>query len=250
MHVFIDFIPIWVHKDVFYSYINKLPVILKLLTFLFKKYKNPVDSKTLKVILDDNITPIASEIGLKWNGKGMWIGSSENGIKKIISHRVGKGLMGTLAWGMCYDFLPIVSGKRVIFQRTFKSAGLQLFQSSVNDDNFSRDKSDLENGVTSTWGEKECRKSVSKLILKRKNEIFNWLENGKTLDGSIHIALEQMEDENYNLHWPNPKYVASFLYAKKGLKKKGIEMLMEVDKERLNHEREILEKLKKRLTDL
>ena len=111
-------------------------------------------------------------------------------------------------------------------------------------------KSDLENGVTSTWGEKECRKSISKLIQKRKNEIFEWLEYGKSLNGSIEIALKQIADKNYDTHWPNPKYVASFLYAKKGNKEKGIELLMDIAKKRPSFEPELIEKLKKRLTDL
>ena len=111
-------------------------------------------------------------------------------------------------------------------------------------------KSDLENGVTSTWGEKERRKSISKLIQNRKNEILEWFENGKTLDGSIEIALQQIADKNYDTHWPNPKYVVSFLYTKKGNKEKGIELLMEIEKERPSCEPELFEKLKKRLNDL
>jgi len=227
-----------------------LPVILKFINSLFKKHPEPVSAETLRSVLIEYISPEVSKIGLEWNGKNQWIGPSEDGIRKVLKHQVGKGLMGTFIWGMCYDFLPMVSGKRIVLQRTFKSARPQLFQSSATTDNFLNKKSDLENGVTSTWGEKECRKSISKLFDKRKSEIFEWLEKGKTLDGSIEIVRSQFDNKVYNTHWPNPKYVASFLLAKKGDRTKGMEMLMEIENERPSFELEVFEKLKKRLMEL
>lgn len=223
---------------------------MKLFNFLNKKHPEPVSAEVLKSVLNEYVTPIVSVIGLEWDGKNQWIGPSENGIRKVLKHQVGKGLMGTFIWGMCYDFLPMVSGKKIVLQRTFQSARPQLFQFSTTTNDFLNGKSDLQNGVTSTWGEKECRKSTSKLFLKRKNEIFEWLESGKTLNGSIEIARKQITDKNYDTHWPNPKYVISFLYAKKGDKEKGTSMLLEIEKERPSFEPELFDKLKQRLTNL
>lgn len=231
-------------------YTQLLPVILKILNSIFNKHPEPVSAEILREILVEYISPEVSKIGLEWNGKNQWIGPSENGIRKILKHQVGKGLMGTFIWGMCYDFLPMVSGKRIVLQRTFKSARPQLFQFSTTTDNFLNKKSDLENGVTTTWGEKECRKSISRLFEKRKNEIFEWLEKGKTIEGSIQIALNQISNKDYNTHWPHPKYVASFLFAKNGDKTKGMELLMEIENERPSFEPETFEKLKKRLLEI
>jgi len=214
---------------------------------LFKKHPEPVSAETLRLILNEHITPQVKEIRLEWDGKNQWIGPLENGVRKVLKHQVGKGLMGTFIWGMCYDFLPMVSGKRIVFQKTFKSARPQLFQSSALTNNFLIEKTYLENGVTSTWGEKECRKSVSKLFNKRKVEIFNWLEKGITIEGSTHIASDQLEENIYHTHWPNPKYVLSFLYSEKGDKKKGMQLLVEIENERPSFEPEVFEKIKERL---
>lgn len=223
---------------------------MNFITSFFRKHPEPVSAETLRAILHEVVSPHTSKIGLEWNGKNQWIGPSENGIRKVLKHQVGKGLMGTFIWGMCYDFLPMVSSKRIVIQRTFKSARPQLFQSSATTSNFLNNKSDLDNGVASTWGKKTCRKSVSRLFDKRKNEIFSWLEKGATIDGSIKIATNQISKKEYNIHWPNPKYVCAFLHAKNGDKEKGLEMLLEIEQERPSFELEIFEKLKKRLIEL
>lgn len=217
---------------------------------MFNEHPEPVSADTLRSILQEYVTPQASEIGLEWDGKNQWIGPSKNGIRKVIKHQVGKGLMGTFIWGMCYDFLPITSGKKIVLQRSFKSARPHLFKFSTTTNDFMNNKSDLANGVTSTWGEKVCRKSISKLLEKRKAEIFEWLEKGATIDGSIEIAQNQINQEEYTTHWPNPKYVCSFLYAQSGDKEKGMEMLIELENEKQYFEPEIFEKLKQRLSDM
>lgn len=215
-----------------------------------RKFPDPVNSETLKKILNNRVSPSLLEIGLEWNGKNQWIGASENGIRKILKFQVGKGLMGTFVWGMCFDFLPILSGKRIVYQRTLKSAKPQLFEFSAAIDNFQSNKSDLENGIATTWGERQCDKSIKLLFKKRKDEIFNWLDLGSTVNGSLTIANRQMSNENYDIHWPNPKYVAAYLNAKNGNKKLGIELLEEIQSNRLKLENEIFEKIKKRLIEL
>ena len=223
---------------------------MNLFDFFNNEIPNPVNAETLRDVLNDYVSPIVFEIGLEWNGKSKWIGPSENGIRKVLKHKKGKELMGCFVWGMCYDFLPMVSGKKIVLQRTFKSSKPQLYKSSTTTNDFLNGKSDLENGVTSTWGEKECRKSISNLILKRKNEIFEWYENGATIEGSLNIANKQIGNKNYDNHRPNPKYVASFLYAKMGDKEKGIQLLNELQKGIQSFDPKIFEKLKKRLIKL
>ena len=71
------------------------------------------------------------------------------------------------------------------------------------------------------------------------------MEKGKTIDGSIKIAKNQIDGKVYNTHWPNPKYVASFLFAKNGDKTKGMEMLIELENQRPSFAPEIFEILKK-----
>jgi len=221
---------------------------------MFDIFKNripdPVNSETLKEILNKHISPVLSKIGLEWDGNNQWISPSENTTRKIFKHQVGKGLMGTFIWGISYDFLPIISGGKIILQRTFKSAKPHLFENSITTNAFGNTKSDLQNGITTTWGEKECNKSVSELILKKEQEIFDWFNNASTFQGSLDIANRQMTNNNYNTHWPNPKYVAAFLKAKIGDKENGLALLEQVQNERLNIEQELFEKIEKRLNEL
>merc|ERR1711974_648 len=135
---------------------------------------------------------------------------------------------GTFIWGNSYDFLPILSGKKIIYQRTFKSAKPQLFEYSTTINGFINAKSDLERGITTTWGKKECDKSIKLLIRDKKEEIFNWFNNASSLKSSLEIANKQIEDEEYFTRWPNPKYVASFLNAKIGNKEIGLELLNQI----------------------
>ncbi|MCK0109005.1 hypothetical protein MWU58_06855 [Flavobacteriaceae bacterium S0825] len=215
-----------------------------------KSYPDPVNAETLKSILNNVVSPIMKEINLEWNNNYQWIGPLENGMRKVVCYQVGKGLMGIFIWGICYEFLPMLSGKRIITHRTFKSARLQLFENSVATNDFQNDKSDIENGISTTWGKKQCEKSIKLLISKTKDDIYDWLDQASTIEGSLIISNQQILSEDYNLHWPNPKYIAAFLYAKKGHKEKGLAFLKEIQNERLNLEKDLFSKIEKRLVEL
>ncbi|WP_282081433.1 hypothetical protein [Aquimarina algiphila] len=75
------------------------------------------------------VTPRFAEIGLNnWNGKYIWFSDfNDEGIKHVVEYNVLKGFGGSFSFGNCFDFVPTISGKKLINHRTDKSTKVIYF---------------------------------------------------------------------------------------------------------------------------
>ena len=103
---------------------------------LFKSFmKRPLSydflatNTQLKELLVRRISPALEAEGYQYNGEYQWIGPWENHSRRVIRVRLLKGAGGEFAWGWCFDFIPVPNGngKGYHYERTDKSADLQLF---------------------------------------------------------------------------------------------------------------------------
>jgi preprotein translocase subunit SecA len=196
---------------------ERVSAILKMTTMqhIFET-KSPVDKKTLNRILEETIAKRLEKKNFKWDKNFLWFTDYKNSIRQILKYVKLKGEQGTFAWGGCLDFVPTITGNKVKYHRTDKNVTLQLFEWT---DEYAQSffGGQLDNGITTHWGEIEAKESILKLFNKYENKIFDWFEKSNTLENLMSIATRQIEaDKSYKFHSPNPKFVLAFLFAKIG----------------------------------
>lgn len=176
-----------------------------------------IDTNTKIEILNSIVTPSLIEYGFKSNSEYLWFTNWQNGIRKIVKYENLKGEQGTLIWGVCFDFIPMISSNSIKWNRTEKSISLHLFDSTEEYVN-SFDGKKMTDGVASHWGEMIFEKSLQNLLFKNQDKIQEWFSNCNHLNGLIEIANNQINSQKayYRFHHPNPQYVLMFLLAKIG----------------------------------
>ena len=191
---------------------------------MFEVFKNktPISNSSLKSILNDLISPRVNKLGLQWDGNYMWFSNSENSIRRVLKYSLLKGEQGTFSWGVCFDFVPTISGTKLNYHRTERSVTLQLFEWTDEYAN-SFFGGQLADGVTSHWGIQTAKKSIHNLFKRYEKKIFDWFENNNNLDSLIQISDHQTKSGGiYKLNSPSPEYVLAFLLAKTSRIKEAI----------------------------
>lgn len=177
-------------------------------------HKSPIDAHTLRQFLNEIISPRLANRGLVWNGQNLWFTQPSNSIRNVFQYNKLKGETGTFTWGVCLDFIPTPSSNRLIFHRTDKSVKPLLFEWT---DEYSNSffGGNIAEGITTHWGHKETKKSISKLLDKYEEKINNWFNHASTFEDLLEIAQRQIEiGKSYNFHNPDPKLILAFLQAK------------------------------------
>jgi hypothetical protein len=175
---------------------------------------SPVDAQSLKQILNEIISPRLSKRGLVWNNHALWFTQPSNSVRQVFRYNKLKGETGTFIWGVCVDFIPTLSSNGLTFHRTDKSVTPLLFEWTDEYAN-SFFGGNISQGITTHWGHKEARRSITELLNKYEERINNWFDNASTIDNLIAIATRQVETgKSYNMHDPNPKLILAFLQRK------------------------------------
>jgi len=184
--------------------------------------------KTLRTSLNEVVSPRLSKIGLSFHNDYLWFGKSTDSIRKVFQYSLLKGDQATFAWGVCFDFIPTISGNTLKFHRTEKSVMLQLFEwTDEYANSFSGGK--LDGGVISHGDANKLGRSIDRLLDKYESKMAAFYEEASTIEKSITIAERQIQDQkSYNLHSPSPKYILSFLLARNQQIEKGILALNEL----------------------
>ncbi len=173
-----------------------------------------IDSQTLREILDEIISPRFISRGLVWDRNYLWFDQSKNSIRQVFKYSKLKGETGTFDWGVCIDFVPTISSKKLRFHRTDKSVQLHLFEwTDEYSNSFFGGK--LEGGITTHWGKQRAKHSVKHLLDKYEQKINNLFDNAQTIENLIEIAQRQIATgKSYNSHSPDQRLVLAFLQAK------------------------------------
>lgn len=205
-------------------------------------WKNdPITKSDLALILEDTLTPYLKDIGLtKYNGEYIWHSDFNNeGIKYVFTYSTMKGAMGLFAWGVCFENIPTYTLKKKIqYHNTDKSTILHLWDWPKE---YSRsfEFDERPGDLVSHWGERECRKTMRKIFLKYRDEIKSWYKNASSISACAAIAKIQIEQGGpFNIHFPNPNYILSFLTAKLGDKTKANEIMNDYKRRYTNQDRE------------
>lgn len=173
-----------------------------------------MDSKMLSASLNEVVSPRLSKIGLNFYSDYLWFSKSTDSIRKVFKYSLLKGNQGTFTWGVCFDFIPTISGNTLKFHKTEKSVTLHLFEwTDEYANSFSGGKWD--GGVISHWDINKLGKSVDRLLDKYENKMVDFYAGASTIEKSIKITEKQIQDQkSYDLHSPNPKYLLPFLLAR------------------------------------
>lgn len=84
-----------------------------------------------KALMDEVLSPLMErELGLIYLGGYLWAGPWEDHRRKIVQVFLINQAYGTLQWGWSFDFVPHVSGKKLAWHRTDKSARLDVWEVS------------------------------------------------------------------------------------------------------------------------
>jgi hypothetical protein len=207
---------------------------------IFKKdfwTNEPITKSVLIMLLKETLTPYLSDMGLtKYNGEYIWYADfNSEGIRYVFTYTQMKGAMGLFSWGVCFENIPTYTMKKKLqYHKTDKSATLQLWdwpKGYSRSFEFDEQPGDL----VSQWGERECRKTMESIFLDHRDEISAWYKNAGTIAGCTAIAKNQVEQgKSYDLHFPNPKYILSFLTARLGDKIRAEEIMTDYKKRYLN----------------
>ncbi|PEJ46669.1 hypothetical protein CN692_25545 [Bacillus sp. AFS002410] len=120
--------------------------------------------------------------------------------------------MGSFSYGLCLDFIPLVSGNKLRYFRTEKSSRALLTFSG-------------RSTIISQWVEDDVKQSITKAIKADIKRIEKSLNSIHSLEDARKIAIQNMKSDDVYFIYPSPFYVLAFLEAKGGNVEKGLELL-------------------------
>ena len=171
-------------------------------------------------VFQEIVSPAFAEIGLhNWNGKYRWFSDfSEEGIKHVIEYQVFKGYGGSFYYGICFDFIPTISGKKLIFHRTEKSTRIiyeKLIEGWQND----KEGKSSKPYKVKTFNEHKFRVSLNKVLWYNTPKIQKWFKANTTLAQITNSLLEDVKNPPYMHEFEGKiityEYILAFIYKNK-----------------------------------
>lgn len=205
-------------------------------------------------VFQEIVTPAFAEIGLhNWNGKYFWFSDfNEEGIKHVIEYHVFKGYGGSFSYGICFDFVPTISGKKLINHRTEKSTKIiydKLLEGWQNDKERKKEKP----YKVKTFNETKFRVSLNKVLWYNTPKIQKWFKANQTLDQITNSLVEDVKNPPYAYEFEGKiityEYILTFIYKKKKDHKTSEYWMNKHVEKSFNTEIEI-ELIRKKLKDL
>ncbi len=165
------------------------------------------------------VTPKFAEIGLKnWNGKYLWYSDfNEDGIKHVIEYSVFKYYGGSFSFGNCFNFIPTISGKKLINHRTEKSTKIIYYKRLEGWQKKMENNSPINSDKISTVNEKKFRESLDKVLTENIPKLKLWFLGKKTVEENISGLLYDVKNPPFEIGQRiiSFEYVLCFLYKQK-----------------------------------
>jgi hypothetical protein len=183
-----------------------------------------LEGADLKSRLNERLSPQFERLGLSWRGDYYWVEHGDLSCRRVVRFALLKGLSAVLTWGLSFSFVPSISGGRISYHRTFKSASLDLFEGTHV----------YASGCSSPTSPERVSlqvdrfdQSLADYIGEVLPMVVSWFDRVRSLD---EIAAEA-ERQMYALRWgnpthhPAPAYVLAFVRAAQGQVDAGREIL-------------------------
>jgi hypothetical protein len=168
----------------------------------------PMQGPALKRKLNEIVSPHLARFGVDWLGDYRWVQPGDIAIRRIVNFVLMKGAGAIISWGYSFSFVPAISGQRLTYHRTLKSAKADLleFESSY---------------VSNVTGGPRYREvirdagyfdaTLDEYLREVLPQIEGWWERTSCID-EIEAELED-QCRCANFHHPSPKYVLAFIMA-------------------------------------
>jgi len=194
-------------------------------------------------IFSEIVTPKFAEIGLNnWNGKYLWYSDFNNeGIKHVIEYNVFKSFGGSFSFGNCFDFVPSISGKKIINHRTDKSTKVIYFKRLEGwQESFEKNKP-INHDKISTVNEQKFRNSLTLVLSNNISNLEKWFNEKTTIEENISGLKKDVESPAFEIGQRiiSSEYILAFLYKQKGDLKSAEFWIKEHFKKGINSELEI-----------
>ena len=202
-------------------------------------------------ILNEIANPAFKNIGLKnWDGKYQWSSDfNDQGIKHVIEYNVFKGYSGGFSFGNCFEFIPTLSGKRLINHRTHKSTKIIYFKRSNGWQNSIDTHRHINPDRINTASEKKFRKSLNDVLKNNLHSFDSWFKLNNSIDANIASLINDVNNPPTEIGTRiiSFEYILAFLYKRKGDSKSAEHWINEHFKKGINSQLEkdlLLKRLK------
>jgi hypothetical protein len=181
--------------------------------------------QALKARLDVLVTPKMRELGLRWRGDYSWVEPGSLAIRRIVTCCLLKGAGAVFSWGLSLGFVPLLSGSRVTYHRTFKSARPDVFEWPAS----------YRVGFSAagpfqrieTWTS-IFERSLAQYLPTVVPDLVSWFERVQTIDDIEGELRRQIVNPfpAYRTHYPRQTHVLAFVRAAAGDLTEGREILV------------------------
>ena len=190
-----------------------------------RSYDMLATNTQLKELLKRRVSPVLEAEGYRYDGAYQWIGPWEAYARRVVRVRLLKGAGGEFAFGWCFDFVPVLQndGKGYRYQRTEKSAGLQLFVWTR--ELISPEEAGSRNYQFSLFGRDlaDVERRLLRVFERSKPLGDAWFSASQGAERVLAMAGEQSR-QTLN-HWPAPEYIRAFLLSASGREEEGLRAL-------------------------
>ncbi|WP_298115159.1 hypothetical protein [Flavobacterium sp.] len=171
-------------------------------------------------IFNEIVTPKLAEIGLvNWNGKYIWFSNfNEEGIKHVVEYNVFKYFGGSFSYGNCYNFIPTISGRKLIYHKTDKSTKIIYYKKSEGWQKSDDEHSPINIDKVSTVNEEKFRKSLNEVLDRNISKFQKWFQQNESIEQNIQNLIKDIEQEKKEFirRIISFDYILCFLYTRKG----------------------------------
>ncbi|WP_109435356.1 MULTISPECIES: hypothetical protein [Aquimarina] len=162
------------------------------------------------------VTPRFAEIGLNnWNGKYIWFSDfNDEGIKHVVEYNVLKGFGGSFSFGNCFDFVPTISGKKLINHRTDKSTKVIYFNRLESWQESFKKNRPINPDRISTVNEQKFKDSLNRVLSNNIPKLKKWFNGKTTIEKNISALLKDIKNPPFEIGQRiiSFEYILAFLH--------------------------------------
>jgi hypothetical protein len=174
-----------------------------------------IDGEILRGKLDELVSPRLSGSGLTWRADGAWVEPGACAIRRVVHFHQLKGLRAVISWGYSLNFVPLPSGTRLRYHRTFKTARADVFEWPVSYAESFSGSTDFE---SISLLARQFDGSLRSYFDAQLPLLTSWFRRIRGLSAIEEELRRQIASPSaaYRVHHPAPAYVLPFVVAAQG----------------------------------